>query len=95
MNKQTWDLGVFCAPGAFPPFDTEEAFERRLDIAMSSAVPGEVMDQIADLETPEDTEIRDQKRKHFDVNYDPSARADSEYMVNIFAGKSYVTKQIA
>ena len=65
---------------------TEDAFERRLDIAMGSKDPNEVMQQIADLPVPDDNQVREQKRKHFDVTYDPNADAESEYMINIFGG---------
>ncbi|MFC3095220.1 DUF1707 domain-containing protein [Alteromonas sediminis] len=65
---------------------SEEAFERRLDVAMGSRDPSQIMQQISDLETPDDSEIKEQKKRHFDVSYDPYAHADSEHIVNIFGG---------
>lgn len=65
---------------------SEDAFERRLDIAMESQSPHEVMQQIDDLHMPDDDQLKQQKRKHFDVTYNPGAQAESEYIVNIFGG---------
>lgn len=65
---------------------TESAFERRLDIVMTSKEHGQIVAQIADLEAPSNDEIKDLKRKQFEVQYDATAEAESAYSVNIFGG---------
>jgi len=65
---------------------SEDAFERRLDVAMGSNDPSQVMQQISDLQVPNDSQVKEEKKRHFDVSFDPGAHADSEQIVNIFGG---------
>lgn len=65
-----------------------EAFERRLDRALSTNDATELDELVADLELTVDEVYEDQKREEldFELDYDYGAERDVEYSINIFGG---------
>jgi hypothetical protein len=67
----------------------EEAFERRLDIAMESKDPQKIIAQSADLQAPDKAPDNLKKPQSNTVQYEPSDYGDSENIVNIFGGSEH------
>nr|WP_136251623.1 DUF1707 and DUF2154 domain-containing protein [Ningiella ruwaisensis] len=67
---------------------SEEAFERRLDIATESTSHAEIVDQVSDLSPPEDDTIAQHKARQFDVQYDTSAESDDETLVSVLSSNT-------
>jgi hypothetical protein len=65
---------------------SSEAFERRLDLAMTSQHHQEIFNLAADLEKTTDTEFKLQKERQFNINYAPSDSDETDTIVNILGG---------
>ena len=63
-----------------------EAFERRLDVAMSSKDNVEISALADDLDLEVDRDYIESKRRDFDPQFAPNEGDESDYMVNIFGG---------
>lgn len=67
---------------------SSQAFERRLDQAMASQSHQEISDLTADLDKSEDSDLRAQREKQFNINYATSDNDETDTVVNIFGGSS-------
>ncbi len=66
---------------------SEQAFERRLDVAMDSSSPNEILALVDDLELKADNQYTTRKQTQFNTNYSSGGK-DVEYIVNIFGGSN-------
>ncbi|MGQ8364889.1 DUF1707 and DUF2154 domain-containing protein [Glaciecola sp. 1036] len=67
---------------------SEEAFERRLDIATVSTSHQEIVDQAKDLHPPKDDSIKQQQARQFETTYDASAKSDDDKIVSVLSTSS-------
>jgi len=65
---------------------SSEAFERRLDVVIAAESNAEMMAEVDDLDVTPDAMIKQNREKHFSVNYSPEAVEDEDYIVNIMSG---------